>query len=39
MISEMEIRAALLRTPVGRLSKKEMYDEINAKAAAAKAAP
>jgi len=39
MISEMEIRAALPRTPVGKLSKKEMYDEINAKAAAAKAAP
>jgi len=39
MISEMEIRAALPRTPVGKLSKKESYDEINAKAAAAKAAP
>jgi len=39
MISEMEIRAALPRTPVGKLSKKELYDEINAKAAAAKAAP
>ena len=38
MISEMEIRAALPRTPVGKLSKKELYDEINAKAAAAKAA-
>jgi hypothetical protein len=38
MISEMEIRAALLRTPVGKLSKKELYDEINAKPAAAKAA-
>jgi hypothetical protein len=35
MISEIEIRAAL----VGNLSKKELYDEINAKAAAAKAAP
>jgi hypothetical protein len=34
-----EIRAALPRTPVGKLSKKELYDEINAKAAAAKAAP
>lgn len=31
MISEIEIRAA----PVGKLSKKELYDEINAKAAAA----
>jgi long-chain acyl-CoA synthetase len=39
MISEMEIRSALPRTPVGKLSKKELYDEINAKAAAAKAAP
>ena len=39
MISEMEIRAALPRTPVGKLSEKELYDEINAKAAAAKAAP
>ena len=39
MISEMEIRAALPRTPDGKLSKKESYDEINAKAAAAKAAP
>jgi long-chain acyl-CoA synthetase len=38
MISEMEIRAALPRTPVGKLSKKELYDEINAKPAAAKAA-
>ena len=36
---EIEIRAALPRTPVGKLSKKEMYVEINAKAAAAKAAP
>jgi long-chain acyl-CoA synthetase len=36
---EMEIRAALPRTPVGKLSKKELYDEINSKAAAAKAAP
>jgi hypothetical protein len=36
---EIEIRAALPRTPVGKLSKKELYDEINAKAAAAKAAP
>lgn len=35
----MEIRAALPRTPVGKLSKKELYDEINSKAAAAKAAP
>lgn len=33
------IRAALPRTKVGKLSKKELYDEINAKAAAAKAAP
>jgi long-chain acyl-CoA synthetase len=39
MISEMETRAALPRTPVGKLSKKELYDEINAKTAAAKAAP
>jgi long-chain acyl-CoA synthetase len=40
MISERwRIRAALPRTPVGKLSKKELYDEINAKAAAAKAAP
>jgi hypothetical protein len=36
---EIEIRAALLWTPAGKLSKKELYDEINAKAAAAKAAP
>jgi hypothetical protein len=35
MISEMDIRAALPRTPVGKLSKKELYDEINAKEAAA----
>jgi len=36
---EIEIRAVLPRTPVGKLSRKEWYDEINAKAAAAKAAP
>jgi long-chain acyl-CoA synthetase len=35
----MEIRPSLPRTPVGKLSKKELYDEINARAAAAKAAP
>jgi len=34
----MENRAALPRTPVGKLSKKELYDEINANAATAKAA-
>jgi hypothetical protein len=28
----------LPRTPAGKLSKKELYDEINAKAAAAKTA-
>jgi hypothetical protein len=39
MISEMEIRAALSRTPVGKPTKKELYDEINAKAVATKAAP
>jgi hypothetical protein len=39
MISEMEIRAALPRTPVGKPTKKELYDEINAKAVATKAAP
>jgi long-chain acyl-CoA synthetase len=37
MIQEMEIRASLPRTPVGKLSKKELYDEINAKTAAEKA--
>jgi long-chain acyl-CoA synthetase len=37
MIQEMEIRASLPRTPVGKLSKKELYDEINAKTAAGKA--
>ncbi len=36
---KMEIRPSLPRTPVGKLSKKELYDEINARAAAAKAAP
>jgi hypothetical protein len=36
---EMEIRLALPRTPVGKLSEKELSDEINAKAASAKAAP
>jgi hypothetical protein len=35
MISEMEVQAALPRTLVGKLSKKGLYDEINAKAAAA----
>jgi hypothetical protein len=34
---EMEIPGDA--APVGKLSKKELYDEINAKAAAAKAAP
>ncbi len=38
MISELEIRAALPRTPVGKLSKKELCDEINAKAAVSNAA-
>jgi long-chain acyl-CoA synthetase len=38
MISELEIREALPRTPVGKLPKKELYDEINAKAAVSKAA-
>jgi hypothetical protein len=38
MISELEIRAALPTTPVGELPKKELYDEINAKAAVSKAA-
>jgi hypothetical protein len=32
------MRATLPRTPVGKLSEKELYDEIDAKAAAAKAA-
>jgi hypothetical protein len=39
MISELEIRAALPRTPVGKPTKKELHDEINAKAVAPKAAP
>ena len=38
MISELEIREALPRTPVGKLPKKELYDEINAKAAVSEAA-
>jgi long-chain acyl-CoA synthetase len=38
MISELEIREALPRTPVGKLPKKGLYDEINAKAAVSKAA-
>ncbi|MGZ5922168.1 MAG: AMP-binding enzyme [Rhizomicrobium sp.] len=37
MIQEIEIRASLPRTPVGKLSKKQLYDEINAKAPAEKA--
>ena len=32
MIQDMEIRASLPRTPVGKLSKKELYDEVKAKA-------
>jgi long-chain acyl-CoA synthetase len=35
----ISIRAALPRTPVAKLFMKELYDEIKAKAAAAKAAP
>ena len=36
MLQEMEIRAELPKTPVGKLSKKELYDEEAKKRAAAK---
>jgi long-chain acyl-CoA synthetase len=39
MISERSRSGRRCRAPVGKLSWKELYDEINAKAAAAKAAP
>jgi len=38
MISDMEIRESLPKTAVGKLSKKELYDEVKAKAAAQQAA-